>query len=308
MHSSISRALALVLVASIVAPVAAPAQAGKPVPKGDRDDAPAKARPKPAQPATIYPPGKYRVSITGFVVNHETADDPLQRDGKGDEVYLSVQVLKAKLDGSLDLSPLRSRLIESPVYGDRNGFPDRVAAGSRSDMGGLRTGDRFDLPAPLVLWEGGIDGGLLVTPTIWEWDGSSLDDRRLELAWTKRMKPPEGMIFAKFSEYAGPLSFGGYPTVRGAGYQELTIPRCDDCFLFPSTDARVCGLICDRLAVNRPIGIEMSSGFRPSAVRLGGRNLESFLAGKNAADFPLDYKDVKGEGDYTIVLRLERIP
>ncbi len=261
-------------------------------------------QPRVVAAPVIHPPGKYRISVSGFTVNHQTDDDPLQLDGKGDEVYLSVQVLTTAL------SLPASRLVETPIIGDKNGFPNRIAAGSASDLGGLRTGDRVHLPTPLVLWEGPIPGGLLVTPTVWEWDGNSVEQRRLEKAWRERMGVPYGKVLGQFSEYGGPSSFGGYPTVRVAGYQELTKHPCNYCFLTAHTDAPVCGLFCpDPLAVNRPIGVNMSSGYRPGAVRLGYGNLEGILAGTNMVEFPVQYQDnQKGSGDYTIHLRLERIP
>ncbi|MGI8497357.1 MAG: hypothetical protein ACR2OG_07235 [Gemmatimonadaceae bacterium] len=284
----------------------------EPVQKPTRIDRPIRIDSAPKPPTvTIYPPGKYRISISGFVVNHETEDDLLQRDGKGDEVYFSAQILKTE-NGALSSNPLTSRLIQSPVYGDRNGFPDRIAAGSRSDQGGLQTGDRFQLPAPFVLWEGPISGGLLVTPTIWEWDGNSLDQRRLELAWQARMKPFGGTILGQFSKSGGPYSFGSYPTVRVAGYQELTNYPCNGCFISEYTDYPICGIICpDPLGVNRPVGVNKpsGSGFLPAAIRLGAGNLEAALAGKNVLELPIQYQDYKkGGGDYTISLRLERIP
>jgi hypothetical protein len=260
--------------------------------------------------STVYPPGKYRISISGFTVNHQTDDDFLQLDGKGDEVYFSIQILKTDPSGTLNTSWQASKLVETPVIGDKNGFPDRIAAGSASDLGGLRTGDQVRLPTPFVLWEGTLSGGLLITPTVWEWDGPIGDKRRLEIAWKRRMKLPDGSILSQFSPYGGPSSFGSYPTIRAAGYQELTRAPCSGCFISEHTDIISCGLFCgDPLeSVNRPIGVNMSSGFRPGAVRLGYQNLEAGLAGKNVMEFPIQYQDNrKGSGDYTIVLRLERI-
>ena len=37
---------------------------------------------------------QYYLTINGFVVQHQTWDDPLQWDGKGDEVYIDSTVKK----------------------------------------------------------------------------------------------------------------------------------------------------------------------------------------------------------------------
>ena len=51
--------------------------------------------------AQTAPPliGNFRVTLTGFRVNHQTVDDALERDGVGDEVTLIHQV--AVIDLSL---------------------------------------------------------------------------------------------------------------------------------------------------------------------------------------------------------------
>jgi hypothetical protein len=74
--------------------------------------------------------------------------------------------------------------------GDTNGHSERVQAGSRSDKGGLKSGDAFpdstpwdrtgssimaDHP-PMLLFEGTLvqgETGVSITPTIWEWDGAT---------------------------------------------------------------------------------------------------------------------------------------
>lgn len=131
-------------------------------------------------------PGKYRLILCGFKVERQTADDPLQRDGKGDEIFIRTDAFL--IDEYRNVTRPASQ--QTKIMGDINGFPDRLRAGSRDDMGGLVTGDlhplgnpwRYSsLPAatpfgqsklPMKIWEGDITKGnyLLVLPSVWEWD------------------------------------------------------------------------------------------------------------------------------------------
>ncbi|MDH5739339.1 MAG: hypothetical protein OEY77_03330 [Nitrospira sp.] len=78
----------------------------------------------------------YHVDALGFQVQQQTQDDPLQRDGKGDEVYLTHSARIVKLD-------MRSSTesIATKILGDVNGFSAREKAGSASDKGGIVSGD-----------------------------------------------------------------------------------------------------------------------------------------------------------------------
>jgi hypothetical protein len=107
------------------------------------------------------------VKINGFRVVKETVDDILERDGKRDEVQISV--ITTVLDGDGKLIGVPSEKT-TPVMGDTNRLANRVKAGSASNLGGLMTGDSFPdepmpwLPAtptspqrdypPYVIWEG----------------------------------------------------------------------------------------------------------------------------------------------------------
>ena len=145
----------------------------------------------------------YRITVAGFRVNHDTYDDPLNRDGWGDEVYASV-VLQ-RFNRSIG-SMLESRTVTSQTHGDGNAAPGRVAQGHASDGGGLTAGDvvpfgwdehsakppiekgRF----PLVIWEGPLtdDGDVLVLrPALWEHDG----DRTAFDSWSQSLasSPPQ---------------------------------------------------------------------------------------------------------------------
>lgn len=121
--------------------------------------------------------GTFRLELTGFTVNRETYDTLTEGDGKGDEVFIKTSAAR------VDMRPgYGETRVEPPadtkVFGDINGFPDRIQAGSRSAQGGLKTTDPVNLSntptLPLTLWEGklvqGRDGAL-IAPMIWEWDG-----------------------------------------------------------------------------------------------------------------------------------------
>src|SRR4051812_37378563 len=128
--------------------------------------------------------GKYRMTINGFTVHRQTWDTAARTDGKDDEVYLAVNTKVVGRDGTVK----RELNSESDVMGDTNQQPGRIQAGSASDRGGIRTGDRFpdkDRPwehdgaldghryPPYVIWEGELlDGGDIVIPTVtlWEYD------------------------------------------------------------------------------------------------------------------------------------------
>lgn len=132
---------------------------------------------------------RYRITVNGFRVNRETLDDPLQRDGKGDEVYIAVYVAEHDSRGNR----LSSNVIRPPVvFGDKSGFGSgRVSAGSRSGSGGLRSGDGYPganpatrtrgpspVNLPFTVWQGELAAAgnyVVMVPSIWEWDGNSQD-------------------------------------------------------------------------------------------------------------------------------------
>jgi hypothetical protein len=124
----------------------------------------------------------FRVTVNGFTAHHETWDNVLQVDGKRDEVYITSDVQVVDKQSNKVASSVRSK-----TFGDVNGFPYRVQAGSASSQGGIQTGDNVfgGTPwarsgalqpdqLPMLIWEGDlIDGqnavAIIVAP--WEYDG-----------------------------------------------------------------------------------------------------------------------------------------
>ena len=136
----------------------------------------------PPRPGVVTVSGRYRVTLNGFTVLRQTYDNPVQTDGKGDELYFAGWV--AVIDTASPLM-VQHYVVQSREVGDRNGYPYRVRAGSASQAGGIRTGDKFPtIPTrragavspdslPMLLWEGELVPGrsaVVVTPTVWEWD------------------------------------------------------------------------------------------------------------------------------------------
>jgi hypothetical protein len=136
----------------------------------------------------VLAPGRYRLVLTGFTVLTETTDDPLQRDGKGDEIYIRTDGFVRNDNGTVAPIPPHS----TKVMGDKYGFEQtlRVRAGTRGDEGGLMTGNSVPMTQPwsytrlqavtnsytsllpVLVWEGEIGYGnyLVVIPSVWEWD------------------------------------------------------------------------------------------------------------------------------------------
>lgn len=142
-------------------------------------------------PDVSLPPaqGHFRVTLTGFRVNHDTSEHVFSIDGAGDEVFAMVNLSELR-SSNVFSETLRRR--QSLFYGDTSARHDfsTVQAGSASNTGGLLTGDPYPRPGeqaatrpsapgrliPMVLWEGELRRGgsrpnaTVIIPTIWEND------------------------------------------------------------------------------------------------------------------------------------------
>jgi len=148
--------------------------------------------------------GNYLVTITRLTCIKQTLDDPLQKDGKGDEIYAAAFYRRydRKTAANLEMSEVQTR-----VYGDFYQAPDRIQAGTRSAAGGIQSGDMIPdgasaqrtLPPqvsqfPLLVWQGPLTDGadaLLISPSIWESDGNP----QLFSAWVQSQTSLSNSIF-----------------------------------------------------------------------------------------------------------------
>ena len=137
--------------------------------------------PKSAPVALTVPRymGKYQVAVLGFKVNNETFDNPVETDGKRDEVYVTADVQQFD---SLDAPVGTPKSLRTFTYGDVNNTAwqnsqnefYRIKAGTASPLGGLKTGDGYP---------NGVDPWRRTTPNVYDrllpllvWQGELIED------------------------------------------------------------------------------------------------------------------------------------
>lgn len=232
---------------------------------------------------------RYRVTVTGFAVVHETFDDVLERHGARDEVYLDAIVVDPHAP------PLHPA---TRIFGDVHCNADHVRAGSVSRVpllganGGLTTGDVVQgdgeplrPPAarplqtdtrpgeldrlPVILWEGTLrerGPAVVIVPAIFESD--------------HRLPPSSTWLFAELAAaHAAPHE------VEAAVARHVRHSRGDD-------------------PHDRPIGmiaIGEEYVWQPQALVL---TYESAKEGERVLTFR---DDVALGGEYTLFLRIERL-
>ncbi len=269
-------------------------------------------RRKLAPRSLVATSGNYRVLILGTHVATETSDDPLQRDGKRDEIYFAALVRQFD---RRDQRLLYTAVPQTNVMGDRNGYSARTQAGSASSMGGIRAGDNVpNVPdvgslqaapvaagLPLLLWQGQLRDGvdvLVIMPEVWEWDGNQYDFNR----WRNQPVPPpadpsiQSLVaahqFGPFQSLAGNYEFALTPaSVAGSYDRPVRYSRRQSDIFWP-----ISGLVLTREAIEAALS--------PSAVGTGRPpgTIEVHLLGDRL------WPSNNADGDYWLYLRVERVP
>lgn len=287
----------------------------------------------------VYRPARYRLIAEAIRVARETADKPLSEDGMFDEVFVA-SVAERYLRPN-PVTGAGTTLVErqpvqlSHVHGDVTNWrpSERIKAGTASAEGGIRAGDVISpvWTAPngvylggspgFVLWEGELQPGkhdLLLHPTIWE-----LDDTNSGAIFSRN--PAPGSCIYYFCGWAG-SSFGISPPAQAAltGSQIAVVdgPKVwlggTGSFVHLENQSvdRLVGLQVDASA---PPGMGLTGAWYDKVVVLSNEKIEAALArGINRIDVrfwdhwampnqpqaPVDYLN----GDYTLVIRIERVP
>jgi hypothetical protein len=258
--------------------------------------------------------GKYRITIAGFRVNHQTYDDQLNRDGWSDEVYAAafVQQVDRSSRALLDTGTVQSR-----AHGDARGFPDRIPAGQAG--AGLTAGDvvpkgwdeRAGLSAvqgsfPLLVWQGDLMDGkdaLVIRPMLWEVDGDNTSFQYWK-RWVARSDP--AAVLANASPQSIAQVTGD--TIISTTSQALTTRWG------PGSDAWA------DAGRDRPIGMSQYRWYdlvlvltreaieAELAKSSGTRATPGLLALQLIDTARPDLVGAAMSGDYTLYLRVERVP
>lgn len=258
--------------------------------------------------------GEFRLVATGFRVGHETYDDILERDGKGDEVFLYAERARMNL-----LEPLAPPVLEPPVqsrvWGDAEGRPDRIRAGSRGPHGGLRTGDASPGDGfPFELWRGTLRQGrdvAVVTPVVFEWDGANDSAPRSE--WRNALlQNVQALAHDALNLVRGRL---GLPVLGFVPADAVIQPRELVADALPNGQQPMVtrekpGWPFGGSPGNRPVGMVHERdriAFYPKVAVLTYET--AVLASQTPAPIPLTYRDDHDwlEGEYTVDIRVERL-
>lgn len=282
---------------------------------------------------------RYRLIAEALRVATETADQQFSADGKYDEVFVAAlgERINRQTGTRIDISPAQV----SALHGDVSNWPppQRVKAGSASGWGGIQHGDVvspiWSAPSPsapmgtpvFVLWEGELIGGkqdLLLHPMVLEADQPDYDKAR-EI-------PPSYAVCSGipcwWSRYFSGSGGGGYshPAMKAAmSAPQIMVLDGDQMFLTSSGYF----VHLENQDRDRPIGLtvedraEQNVGlvgmWRDKVVALSREKIEAALAaGQNKIEVRFwDHWNKSGaplstvnylNGDYTLVIRMERAP
>ena len=270
-------------------------------------------------------PGKYRLVALGFQVQQQSSDDLLDKDGRGNEVYVAAAVTVT----TRTLSTPQVNTVRGGSYGDvgnsGKAFPRRYQAGSASRGGGLATGDivpvGLNLGAPVtaaspssfpvILWEGRLNdqGMVVVHPTLWEEDL----DQTFYNQWVRKVTAAaQGGYAALRTDFAAITSLrdGG---ALGPATGDAIVGCQDDIIYVPLPEH------CPAHGQDRPLGLvpSYSAAFwQDRLVVLTQASIEAALrstgprpgAAPGVIIVPLLESGKEAKAGYELFLRVERLP
>ena len=286
----------------------------------------------------------YRFVAEAIRVTTETADKQFSEDGMYDEVFVAsygerITRATSTSGGAMERQPFQL----SAVHGDVNVNMQlrRVKAGTASASGGIRAGDVVTPvmteqtitqgPTAFILWDGELIPGqhdLILHPTIWEVDqmdaerARNLADINTPNCWSLLCG------WAEFMTGVGGGGSAGHAYIKEAiAGSQIAVVEGDKVWLGTSGGG---GIHLERQDRDRPIGLQvppdaatrqmgLTGDWYDRAVVLSSEKIEAALAsGKNkievrfwdrwripnTAPTTVNYLN----GDYTLVIRIERVP
>lgn len=278
-------------------------------------------------PATLdfKAPGKYRLVALGFQVQQQSPDDLLDKDGRGNEVYVAAAVTLT----TRTFSTPQVNTVRGGSYGDvgnsGKAFGRRYQAGSASRAGGLATGDivpvGLNLGAPtstvsttafpVVLWEGRLNdqGMVVVHPTLWEEDLEQTAYNQWVSQVTAAAQGGYGALRADLAAITS-LRDG---SALGPGTGDVIL-RCQDDLMYQYDRGE-----CPAHGQDRPLGLApyfSKAQWHDRVVVLTQASIEAALkatgprpgAAPGVIIVPLLETGREAKGGYELYLKVERLP
>jgi len=272
---------------------------------------------------TVPVTGRYRVTMTGLQVAHATADDPIDRDGKADEIFANAVVVRWDRASN---SRLGTTIVKSREYGDiGNGttWPQRIRAGTGLPSGGIIAGNAVPfgfIPSaastapgaetfPFLMWEGNLtDGGeaIVLFWSVWERDIDDVAYKNYTANWMNNKAPvlESPLLMNQYSSTAlmgimGPTDAGTFAlaaagtTFTQPNYGVFAIPGLS---LMSPVD-RMIGMMTVAGALAYPERILVVTREKVASLAVGGYT---------DLQLPLIENAVGTDGVYTVYLRVER--
>lgn len=240
---------------------------------------------------------RVRISYFGFNCNTATQDNTLEMDGKGDEIFVLCNWLMADKNNNLEFSGK----YRSPLHGDINGHNGWIKVGSRSDKGGITSGDQYRCNTAIGEFEISDGEVFTMTPTIWEWDGNDEAYNNFQVHQTNHVNELKN-VASQFSKGFALLGDPVNTTIVLVNQMKTTIS------LFSMA-------INDILsqAKDRPIGMETNGRFSPKSIVLT-RDMMRKIAQRNLGYglgvLQVDYDEIqlgntRDHGAYTVLIKVE---
>jgi len=268
--------------------------------------------------------GSYRVTVTGVQVGRQTVDDPIDRDGKADEVYAASIIVR--VDRTIGTRNPAPTFVKSREYGDvgTGQWPQRIRAGTALPSGGIIGGNAVPIgfvasspsgsPSgetfPFTLWEGSLtDQGeaVVLIPSLWERDIDDVAFKNYTGNWLSNRTPLLESDYMKNQYTSNSLMATVGPSDAGT----LATAAAGTTFTQPIYGIYAWPALSLTSPVDRPIGLSTyygTLGYQERIIVLTREKLASLAVGATTdLSIPLIEAGVGTDGIYTMYVRIERI-
>jgi hypothetical protein len=257
--------------------------------------------------------GKVKIYLRTISCSNESLDDIFDGDGKGNEVFVTFYYSVASSNGTTRYSNKST----TAVYGDINGKPGRIKAGTAGNNGGIKAGDiiyanpNTEAMMPigderfkgLLMFEVDLAPGdiISVIPILWEWDS---DTKNTQLSFESFLVNSFNTINVHTAQVAQKFHPGDWPFNMTDG---------KDCIDLAGMSRILQGV--NGFDGNRPVGMTLNGTYNPKMFVLNQNILNNW---KSVTDLykeecRFNYNEsylgnTRDHGNYDITIHVDYTP